>query len=38
MNGKLSKSGKRIRNGELQVHNNAPGACQSAVGTFTAEK
>lgn len=38
MNGKLSKSGKRIQNGELQVHNNAPGACQSAVGTFTAKK
>lgn len=38
MNGRLSKSGKRISKGELQVHNNASGACQSAVGTFTAKK
>jgi hypothetical protein len=38
MNGKLSKSGKRITKGKLEVHNNASGACQSAVGTFTAKK
>jgi hypothetical protein len=38
MNGKLSKSGTSIKKGELQVHNNAPGSCQSAVGTFTAKK
>jgi hypothetical protein len=38
MNGKLSKSGKRISKGKLEVHNNAPGACQSAVGTFSAKK
>jgi hypothetical protein len=38
MNGKLSKSGKRINSGELQVNNNAPGACQSATGSFTARK
>jgi hypothetical protein len=38
MNGKLSKSGKRITKGKLEVHNNASGACQSAVGTFTATK
>ena len=38
MNGRLSKSGKRISKGKLEVHNNQPGACQSAVGTFTATK
>ena len=38
MNGRLSKSGKRISGGKLEVHNNAPGACQSAVGKFTAKK
>jgi hypothetical protein len=38
MNGKLSKAGTNIKKGELQVHNNASGACQSAVGRFTAKK
>jgi hypothetical protein len=37
MNGKLSKSGKRISKGRLEVHNNKAG-CQTAVGTFTAQK
>jgi hypothetical protein len=38
MNGKLNKFGTRIKKGRLQVHNNNPDACQSAVGTFTATK
>lgn len=36
MHGRLSKSGKRIFKGKLEVHNNR--ACQSAVGSFTAKK
>jgi len=38
MHGRLSKSGKRIFKGKLEVHNNKPGACQSAVGSFSAKK
>lgn len=33
--GRVSKSGRRITEGRLQVFNNT--ACQAAVGTFTAE-
>lgn len=38
MNGRLNKAGTVLFKGELQVHNNAPGACQSAVGKFTATR
>lgn len=36
--GKLNRKGTRIKNGEIEVGNNAAGACQFAVGTFTAKK
>lgn len=38
MNGRLNWAGTVLSKGELQVHNNAPGACQSAVGKFTATR
>jgi len=36
--GKLNSNGTRLKIGKLEVHNNSPGACQSAVGKFTAKK
>jgi len=36
--GKLNRRGTKIRKGRIEVGNNAPGACQLAVGTFTARK
>lgn len=37
-NGRLNGAGTVPSKGELQVHNDAPGACQSAVGKFTATR
>jgi len=38
MLGKVSGNGTRIFKGRIEVFNNTPGACQAAVGTFTARK
>lgn len=36
--GRLNSNGTKLTNGKLEVHNNSSGACQSAVGKFTAKR